>query len=409
VVSRLRSKLLVAAILVPLVLVACGGGGASNTQQASTKPIVIGGTLGLTGAFAGPSVEYNAVYNYWLQQVNAKGGLLGRKVEMKIFNDESTPTTAQQLYNQLINGDKVDLLLAPFATPIGGAIVPIVEQHHILLFNGGFVGINIFNNADGWVIGSYTYQEPDYTKGLFQLINTLPSDQRPTKVAIFTAQNPFTLVDRDGLNGQGGALQYAKQAGLKVVVNEQYPSTTTDFTGLVQKAKSAGADLVLELGTPNDSIQVARTVNQLGYKPKIFCTCGSQATTLPAWPQLGAAGEGVVGTTVSWPNQGFPGLSNLQQFFKQRNEQDIPTYGVVAYAILQVLQQAVEGAKTTDQTKLRHYILSGHVFRTAAGDIKYQSNGTPTYSQIVLQYINGQNQVVWPEKVATGKLVVPLS
>ncbi|HLH68849.1 MAG TPA: amino acid ABC transporter substrate-binding protein [Candidatus Dormibacteraeota bacterium] len=403
--GRLRRFLALGGLAVVL-LMACGGA-AQGAQGTSNKPIVIGGTLGLTGAYAGPSAEYKAVYNYWAQQINASGGLLGRKVKLDIYNDESTPTTAQTLYNRLIDTDHVDLLLAPYTTAVGGAIVPIALSHHMVLFNGGFVGIKIFDSADGWMVGTYTYQEPDYTRGVFELIKTLPADQRPTKVAILTAQNPFTVVDHDGSGRQDGALNYAKQAGMQVVMDEQYPMTTTDFSGLVQRAKASGADLFLVLGLPNDSLEIARTVYQVGYKPKIYCTCGSQMTTLPAWDQLGAAGNGVMGTTISWPNQGYQGLASLSAFFQKRGYHDIPAYGVVAYAILQVLQQAVEGAKTLDQAKLRAYILS-HTFHTAAGNIRYQSNGTPRYSEIILQYQNGRNQVVWPAAYATAKPEIPL-
>lgn len=376
-------------------------------SQASNQPINIGGTLGLTGPFAGPSVEYKAVYDYWLAEVNKRGGLLGRQVKLTIYNDEGTPTIAQGLFNRLITQDHADLLLAPFSTFVGGAIVPIVLSHKKILFNGGFVGINIFGAAKGSIIGSYTYQEPDYTRGVFELIKTLPADQRPKSLAIFTAQNPFPLIVRDGFEGEGGALNFAKAAGIAVVVNEQYPPNTTDFTGLVQKAKAANAELLLQLGLPNDSLQVARSVQQLGYKPKLFCTCGSQVTTLPAWTKMGAAGEGVIGTTISWPTQSFQGLSELQSFFKSRGYDTIPAYGVVAYAILQVLEQAVQGAKTLDDEKLKQYILS-HEFHTAAGNIKYQADGTPVYSQVILQYLKDKNEVVWPTQIKTASPVLPL-
>jgi len=374
---------------------------------AQNAPVVIGGTLGLTGSFAGPSVEYKAVYDYWLADVNKRGGLLGRQVKMTIYNDEGTPTIAQGLFNRLIQQDHADLLLAPFSTFVGGAIVPIVLSHKKILFNGGFVGINIFGAAKGSIVGSYTYQEPDYTRGVFELIKTLPAEQRPKSVAIFTAQNPFPLIVRDGYNGKGGALAFAKEAGMNVVVNEQYPPNTTDFTGLVQKAKSANAELLLQLGLPNDSLQVARTVQQLGYKPKVFCTCGSQVTTLPAWPKMGAAGEGVIGTTISWPTQNYQGLNDLQAFFKGRGYDTIPAYGVVAYAILQVLEQAVQGAKTLDDEKLKQYILTNE-FHTAAGNIKYQDDGTPVFSQVLLQYVKDKNEVVWPSAMKTASPVMPL-
>lgn len=381
--------------------------GIGGTALAQQQPIVIGGTLGLTGSFAEPSADYKVVYQRWLDEVNKKGGLLGRPVKMTIYNDEGTPTVAQSLYSRLLDQDQVDLVLAPFTTFIGGAIVPIVLSHQKLLFNGGFVGINIFKNAKGSIIGSYDYQEPDYTRGLFDLIKGLPADKRPKRLAIFTAQNPFPVVVRDGVRGVGGALNFAKAAGMSVVVNEQYPPSTTDFTSLVQKAKAANTDMLLELGLPNDSLQVARTVQQQGYKPLIFCTCGSQVTTLSAWPKLGSAAEGVIGTTISWPSQGYPGLSELAAAFKARGDDTLPTYAIVGYAILQVIEQAVDGAKTLDQAKLKAYVHS-HEFKTAAGNFRYQDDGTPVFSQVVLQYIKGKNEVVWPKEAQTAAPVIPM-
>lgn len=380
---------------------------AVDKASAQQKPIVIGGTLGLTGAFAEPSTDYKVVYDRWLEQVNKKGGLLGRPVKMAIYNDESTPTVAQSLYSRLLDQDQVDLVLAPYTTFIGGAIVPIVLSHQKLLFNGGFVGINIFKHAKGSIIGSYTYQEPDYTRGLFELIKGLAADTRPKRVAIFTAQNPFPVVVRDGVGGAGGALSFAKAAGMSVVLNEQYPPNTTDFTSLVQKAKAAKADMLLELGLPNDSLQVARAVQQQGYKPLIFCTCGSQVTTLSAWPKLGSAAEGVFGTTVSWPSQPYQGLAELADAFKARGHDTLPTYAIVGYAILQVLEQAVEGAKTLDQDKLKAYIHS-HEFKTVAGNFQYQEDGTPVFSQVVLQYIKGKNEVAWPKEAQTATPIIPM-
>ena len=378
-----------------------------SVQAADEKPVVVGGTLGLTGAFAGPSAEYKAVYDRWLDQVNKAGGLLGRPVKMTIYNDESTPTIAQSLYNRLIDQEHADLLLAPYTTVVGGAIVPIAMSHHMMLFNGGFVGINIFDSAKGWIVGTYTYQEPDYPRGIFELIKTLPEAQRPKRVAILTAQNPFTIVAREGFQGQGGALNFAKAAGMSVVVDEQYPPNTTDFTGLIQKAKAGNADLLVELGLPNDELQVARTIKQQDYKPAIFCICGSQMTTLPAWPKLGDAGEGVMGTTISWPNQPFPGLADLAAFFKARGYDALPSYGVVSQAILEVMTQAVNGAKTLDQEKLKTYIQS-NTFHTVAGDIKYQPNGTPIYREVILQFLHGKNEVVWPAEYKTAVPIVPM-
>jgi branched-chain amino acid transport system substrate-binding protein len=374
----------------------------ASAQQ--KDPIVIGGTLGLTGAFAEPSTDYKAVYDLWLEKVNKKGGLLGRPVKMIIYNDESTPTVAQSLYTRLLDQDKVDLVLAPYTTFVGGAIVPIVMSHKKILFNGGFVGINIFKQNKGWIVGSFTYQEPDYTRGVFELLKSIPEAQRPKRVAIFTEQNPFTIVVRAGIDGKGGALNYAKDAGIRVVVDEQYPPNTTDFTGLVQKAKNANADVVLALGLPNGTLQIARTVQQQGFNPAVFCTCGSQVTTLKGWAGLGEAAEGGFGTTIAWPTQPFPGIAELGEVFKKRGYATLPTYAVGGTAILEVLEQAVEGAKTLDQDKLKEYIQKNE-FKTVAGNLKYQEDGTPEYSQILIQYQKGKNEVVWPKQFRTAEPV----
>lgn len=377
---------------------------ASMPAAAQQNPIVIGGTLGLTGVFAEPSTDYKAVYDLWLERVNKKGGLLGRPVKMIVYNDEGTPTVAQALYNRLLDQDKVDLVLAPFTTLVGGAIVPLVMSHEKLLFNGGFVGINIFKNNKGRIIGSYTYQEPDYTRGIFEMIKAMPEKDRPKRVAIFTGQNPLPLLVRAGLNGAGGALTFAKELGMTVVVDEQYPQSTTDFSGLVRKAKAAGAEVVLQLGGPNDTMLVARTIQQQNYKPAIMCTCGSQVTTLKGWPALGEAAEYAFGTTIAWSTQPYQGLAELNEAFKARGYATLPSYAITGMAILQVLEQAVEGAKTLDQEKLRDYIYKNE-FKTVAGNFKYQDDGTPVFSQIVLQYLKGKNEVVWPSQYQTAKPV----
>src|SRR5215470_776753 len=142
--SRLpQPKSLVAAAVSAFVL------GLGLPAVAQEKPVVIGGTLGLTGILAEASSDYKAVYERWEKQINDKGGLLGRPVKLIVYNDESTPTVAQSLYNRLLDQDAVDLVLAPYTTFVGGAIVPIVMAQKKVLFNGGFVGINIFNNAKG--------------------------------------------------------------------------------------------------------------------------------------------------------------------------------------------------------------------------------------------------------------------
>ena len=371
------------------------------------EPIKIGGTLGLTGAFAGPSADYKIAYDLWVEQTNAKGGLLGRPVEMIIYDDESTPATAQALYQRLINEDGVDLILAPYTTFIGGGIIPVAEANKKLLWNGGFVGIELFQNTD-WLVGGYTYQEPEYPRGIFAIIDSLPEEQRPTRVGIATAQNPFTLIVRDGFEGEGGVIPEAEKRGMEIVLNEEYPGNANDLSGIVQQAKAADVELFFALTLPNDGFLMARTANELGFKPTIYCSCGSQVTTLPAWPDLGEAGEGIMATAMVSPKDNYEGLTELFDRLKEeKGYNEMPAYGGVAYGILQVLEQAVQETGTLDQEALRDFV-TNRTFETANGPMAYDEHRIPAFNAVVVQFIDGQNQVVWPPERATGEPAVPM-
>ncbi|MFL5625691.1 MAG: amino acid ABC transporter substrate-binding protein [Ktedonobacteraceae bacterium] len=404
-----RSRLCMLAIsLLSLFLLSCSASQSSSGSDSgsglppSGQPIVIGGTLGLTGAFSGPSADYKAAYDYWVKNLNSHGGLLGHQVKMIIYDDESNPTTAQSLYQRLIRQDKENLLLGPYSTAVGGAVLPISEANKLMLWNGGFVGIKLFKTST-MMVGSYTYQETQYSRGIFEIIDSLPQSQRPTRVGIITEQNPFTLADRDGYNGQDGVINYAKERGMQIVLNEEYPANTTDVSSLIQRAKAANVDMFFALSLPNPAALIARTASSLGFKPKIYCACGSQVTSLSYWSQLGAAGEGIFSTAMAVRSDKYTGMDDLYNTLLQtRGEKVLSQYGVVSLSILQVMEQAVKGANTLDQQKLYNYVL-GHKFDTVNGSITYGANGIPNYNAAVVQFVNGQNQLVWPTNRGTAQ------
>jgi branched-chain amino acid transport system substrate-binding protein len=391
-----------------LLLAGCANDEADSGNASSDEPIVIGGSLGLTGTYSGPSAAYKAAYEYWVEQVNANGGLLGRKVELKIYDDESEPTNAQQIYQRLINDDEVDLLLAPYTTAVGGAVVPIAERAGKVLWNAGFVSQQLHANSK-LMVSSWTYQEPEYPRPFFEYLKTLPADQRPRTIAVATAQNSFTIVARDGFQGSGGVLNQAKELGLQVVFNEEYNQTATDLTSLIQRIKASNAEVFVALSLPNDAALIAKTVHQVDYRPRYYCQCGSQVVTLPNWKDLGEAGINVFSTTMAWPGQpDRPGLDELYAHLKETLGYEImPAYAAGALAILQVMQQAVEDTKSLDQRRLREYVAT-HEFKTAVGTLKYKSDGTPEFAaQLVQQQADGV-KVVWPADAATGEAVAPL-
>lgn len=405
--SKSTRTAMVAAGLAALILTAtsaCSAGDAGGTGS-STGPIRVGGSMAQTGSLAATGQEYNAMYKFWANKVNSSGGLLGRQVELDIKNDNSNAATAQTIYQTMLTKNSVDLFLAPYATFVGAPIVPLARSANKVLYNGGFVSRGLQTKAEGWMVTSYTYQEPEYTKGLFEVVQGLAKSEQPKRIGILTNNNPFTLAVRDGYEGQGGALNFAKEAGIPVAYNETYSGDTTDFTAAVNGAKAANVDMFLILGLPNDTNNILKTAKVLGFAPKLACGCGSQVSTLGNWDELGAATNGVVSTTPGWSTQKNNGMADVEEFSKAQGHKVIPAYDLLAYSTLQILQQSVEGAKSLDQQKLKDY-MAANTFDTAVGKLKLGADGTPPFSQILTQTVDGKTAPVWPAEVADHKIVL---
>lgn len=404
--SRFLAPLAIGSALA-MALMGCTPDAGEGPNGADDGPIVIGATLGLTGIYSGPSAGYVLAYDYWVEEVNAGGGIDGRQVELVLYDDESNPTVAQQLYQRLINEDGVDLLLAPYTTAVGGAVVPIAERAGMLMVNAGFVGKEIHERA-GLLVSTWPYQDIEYARGMFEFIDTLAEDEKPQTMAVITAQNPFTLAALNGHNGEGGVLNYAAERGIEVLVNEEYDQTATDVSSLVQTVKGSGADMLIALSLPNDAALIANTVLEADYTPDFYCQCGSQVTSLPNWPDLGRAGVNVFATTSADPSQGFTGLAEVSDHVAERQGvPGAPAYAAPAYAAGQVIQQAIEGAGSLDAETLREYI-ANNTFDTAVGQISYRADGTLEFQQVLLQFQEAGNQVMWPANQATAEPVIPL-
>jgi branched-chain amino acid transport system substrate-binding protein len=379
---------------------------AAGMSGPGAEPIRIGGTLGLTGAFAGPSAASMAAYEFWAANVNAGGGLLGRPVELVIYDDVSTPAAAHGLYQRLIEQDRVDLLLAPYGTVIGEAVLPVVERNGMTLFNGGFAGIERFRSSN-WMVGALTYQEPDAARGIFELIEELPQARRPQRIGIATARDPYTLRVRDGVGGEGGVLVLAAEHGIAVVLNEEYTPGTSEVREIIHRAQTQNVDLFFALSQPNDAALLARAAHNAGFAPSIYCACGSPVTSLPSWKDLGPASDGIMSTAMAWPTDDYLAMDQLYEHARSElRYPELPVSLTAGYAILQVLQEAVEAVGAIDQAALRDYV-TGRTIDTVVGPIEYDQDGVPGYSALVLQYQGDHNEVVWPRSRATADPQIP--
>ena len=429
--GKRRMAPVAAAAAMALIIVACGAGEEAATQpEAATEddespdvdetgedengegepsgdPIVLGGTLGLSGILADASGHYLETYELWAEQVNESGGLLGRPVEVLVYDDESDATAVRGFYERLLQEDDVDLLMGPYATFMTLPVIPLVEESEMVMWMAGAVSV-ASNRSSDWLVSSYTYQDDDFALGFFEMLDDLPDDQKPERLGVLALQNPYTLNMMNGVEGEGGILNMAEERGYEVVLAEEYAPDTTDYSPLIRSAEEADVDALIVANLLGDGLEIARAVNERGFNPDILCMCGSQVTLLEPWAGLGDAGERVFGTTMAWHTDNYPGYDELEQHFADMGVSPLPTYALAAYTALQVAEQAVRETGTLDQAALRDYVMGGAVFDTVVGEVQFDEDGIPGWDSIMLQVQDGENEVVWPADRATSEPRFPL-
>jgi branched-chain amino acid transport system substrate-binding protein len=280
----------------------------------SGAPIKIGFSMAMTGGLAANGRSALLAQKIWEEDVNAKGGLLGRPVKLIYYDDQSNPATVPGIYTKLLDIDKVDLLIGPYATAQIAPAMPIVIQRNKLFI--ALLGLAVNSEFDYpnyfVMIPSGPDPKPAFTKGFFDI--AMAQAPKPRTVAIVAADQEFSR------NGSDGARENAKKAGLRIVYDKTYPPSTTDFAPIVRAVAAINPDLLVICSYPPDSVGLVRSINEIGFKPKMVGggMVGLQATALKA--QLGAALNGFVNFDF-WlpvPKIDFPGIDTLLQKYQAR-------------------------------------------------------------------------------------------
>src|SRR5246127_3936959 len=238
-----------------LVTVACAQSG---------EPIKIGFSMALTGGLAPNGKSALLAQKIWEEDVNAKGGLLGRPVKLIYYDDQSNPATVPGIYTKLLDIDKVDLLIGPYATAqIAPAMPIVIHRNKLFIALLGLAVNSEFDYPNYFVmIPSGPDPKPAFTKGFFDL--AMKQSPKPQTVAIVAADQEFSH------NAADGARANAKAAGLKIVYDKTYSPSTTDFTSIVRAIAATNPDIVVICSYPPDSVGLVRAVNEVGFKPRMI-------------------------------------------------------------------------------------------------------------------------------------------
>ena len=402
---RFRLGMAASATICALALGGCGGddGDSGDGGSESEDPIVIGVSLPLTGDFAEPGKGIQRGYEAWAKIVNDGGGLLGRQVELKMLDDQSSADRVVSDYEQLIGQDQVDLVFGPFSTRLVVPSARVAEEYGMLFVEPAGAAPEVFEQGFKNLFYAAPAVADDHYNLLAEHILAMPAGQRPKTVAYAAMDDPFAQGTAYGLKDK------LEGAGLKTVVDEVYPPDTTDFGSIAAKVANSKADMVVGGSQYQDAVNLIVALQQLNYQPKLAAF--STAPTNPEFSEaIGEKTEGILAPTGYTPKAPFE--SNVE-FVEKYTEQfgNPPAEDEAnAYTTGQVVAAAVEAAGCAEQGECQQELvdwLRQNEVETVVGPLKWDEAGRPQSAHMIQQYVDGKIQIVLPDDTAEADIIYP--
>lgn len=395
------------------------GGAPWRRAFGAAKPIRIGFGMALTGGIAANGRMALLGMEIWRDDINKKGGLLGRPVELVHYDDQSNPANVPGIYTKLIDVDKVDFVVSGYGTNMIAPAMPVVIAHNVLFLTLFGLAVNHqFHYPKYFTMTPTGPTVAGTTRGFFEI--AAAQKPKPETLALVAADAEYPKTTSVGVR------ENAKIFGFKIVYDRTYPPDTVDYTPIVRAVQATNPDIVFVASYPPDSVGMVRAANELGLKTKLFGggMVGLQTTSIKL--ELGPLLNGIVNYDFWFPapTMLFPGVLDFIKTYQARAAtagiDPLGYYlGPWAYAYLQILGEGITGAKSINQDKVADYIRS-HTFKTVMGDIKFGPDGELAQSRMIFtqyQHLKGhgldqfkggkQPVVLWPAKYKDGSIIYP--
>jgi branched-chain amino acid transport system substrate-binding protein len=391
----------------------------SRAFAQSGEPIKIGFSMAQTGALAGAGQQALLGTKIWEEDINAKGGLLGRPVKLVYYDDQTNPSLVPGIYTKLLDVDKVDLVVGPYGTNMVAPAIPAIMPR-----NKTFIGLFALDANSEFHYPKYFSMLPSgptpkqsFTDGFFQL--AAAQNPKPQTVAIAAEDAEFSR------NAAEGGRDNIKKYGFKIVYDKNYPPSTTDFSPIIRAIQATNPDLVLICSYPNSSVGMLQSASELGLKPKMMggAMVGLQYTAIKS--KLKSKLNGIVNyeTWVPSPRLMPPAAEFFKKYQARAQGMDPLGYylGGWGYAYLEVLAKGITGSKSINDDKIADYLRANTFDTIMASGIKFGKNGEWTKSGMMqVQYhdvTEGANLDTWrgmsyqtvltPADEKTGSIIYP--
>ena len=362
---------------------------------AAQTPIKIGASMSVTGTYAKPGSYQKEGYDVCIDELNGKGGLLGRKVELVIYDDQSQPATAVKLYEKLITEDKVDAVMGPYSSAVSEAVANVTEKYKKVMVAPLAATTSIFKKGRKYIFMVITPAE-NYLDGLIDM-----AAKRGLKtVAIINEDTLFPKASA------AGTAEAAKKRGMQVVLQEAYPKGNTDFSALLVKIKAANPDVIAAGTYFDDAVAITRQMKELNVNPKMFgLTVGGDLPEF--YDLLKQNAEYIYGSTQWDESLPYPGQKEFLAAYTKKFKHEPSYHAAAGYAGCLIYGEAVKRAGTLDADKVREQLLKMEI-KTAFGDYKVEPDGFQVaHKMVMLQWQDGKRVVVWPDDLASGKMRYP--
>lgn len=384
-----------------LALAGCGGPGVGS--DGDDDVITIGVSLPLTGDFSEPGKGVERGYRMWEKHMNDNGGLLGKKVEVKVVDDRSNSETVVADYEALIAKDGVDLLFGPYSSRLVAPAARVAEEYGMLFVQPAGSADEVFEQGfDNMFYAAPSVADQNYNY-LAEYIQAMPADKRPKSAAYATMDDPFAQSTAYGLKDAMEA------AGVKTVADEVYPPNTTDYSSIAAKIADSDADMVVGGTQYQDAVNMIKALQQLNFQPKLAAF--STAPTNPEFAKaIGQKTEGILAPTGYTPEAPYPSNVEFVKAFKAEYDMLPSEDEANAFTTGQVVAAAVEAVGCAEQGdcqgKLVDWLHENEV-ETVVGPLTWDESGRPGGAHLIQQYVDGKIRIVLPEDQAEAEFVYP--
>ena len=387
----MRCKALLAVFSVALLMAGCQKAGRDTTR--------IGVITSVTGSLAAFGEAHKNGYAIALDEINAKGGVLGKKLALDIYDDQSKPDQAVQGVAKLVDQDRVPMLLGSYSSESTKAIVPSVTQRQVPLIIPTATADNVMDSKSPWVF-RICAGAADYARAT---IAFLKNNGAPKTMAIVYENTNFGQANMKAMTAA------AQAAGISLVAVESYEAKSPDYKAVLQRVKQANPEVIYFCSYLLDAGTLMRQAQEVDLNPKYYTSAGTgfAAAEFPTAKGAGKNAEYTFSVSQWLPEVQWPGSKEFDDEYFKRFHSHPAYHAIQAYAALLAAAQAINDAKSLEGAKIRDAIHNLSLSSTPFGPVHFDDGGQNQHPVLITQVLGGKYHLVFPPDAADSKPIIP--